>query len=218
MEDKSISLYTRLAEVWAFIYKIIPMARLPRQHRTYSAVYPICFLHGQACKWLHLIVYWHTKSIYFSMIRKYIGCIFYQHFQTYMDSQVFLAMVAHAQAVDTRPFFSPTLPGYNASLLITILVHLLYMLLSLVITLGLCINSFLCWLSFVRFISLNAPNVLAVTFVFPVYFLKESLHLLSCLGHLLLLSQLLELGMSLFGAWIWFGQLQLLSSSVIIFL
>ena len=36
-----------------------------------------------------------------------------------------------------------------------------------------------------RFISLNAPNVLAVTFVFPVYFLKESLHLLSCLGHLL---------------------------------
>ena len=39
-----------------------------------------------------------------------------------------------------------------------------------------------------RFISLNAPNVLAVTFVFPVNlanFLKESLHLLSCLGHLL---------------------------------
>ena len=48
-----------------------------------------------------------------------------------MDSQVFLAMVAHAQAVDTRPLFSPTLPGYDASLLITILVDLLYMLLSL---------------------------------------------------------------------------------------
>ena len=53
-----------LPQEWAFIYKIelIPMARLPKQHHPYSAVYPTCFFRGQACKWQHLVVYWHTKS------------------------------------------------------------------------------------------------------------------------------------------------------------
>ena len=50
------------------------------------------------------------------MIRKYIGRIridFTDSFQTETDSQVFLGMIAHAQAVGTRPSFSSTRPGYE---------------------------------------------------------------------------------------------------------
>ena len=47
-------------------------------------------------------------TCFFSMIRKWIGRIpinFTDHLQTKTNSQVFLGMLAHAQAVDTRPSF-----------------------------------------------------------------------------------------------------------------
>lgn len=61
-----------------------------------------------------VILYFHgvegdltSKQLHLSMVRKYIERIqVTDHFQTYTDSQVYLGMLEHGQAVDTRLFWS----------------------------------------------------------------------------------------------------------------